>query len=110
MRRRYTESKHSVDGAQPACWDLNDFRMKFEPSAVEDSTFQRTRHQATFLGSETAPDGAQVRRSLHEIHEHSLRRKSYATRAALGCTLLAVLLTQRAGSHATRESTALLAP
>jgi hypothetical protein len=74
------------------------------------STFQRICPQATFLGSETAPDGAQVRRSLHETYQDSLRRKSYATCAAAGCTLLAVLLTRRAGTPATRESTSRMAP
>jgi hypothetical protein len=101
---------YAVSVHQVADWDLNDFQMKLVPSAVEDSTFQRTRDQATFLGSESAPDGAQVRRSLHEMHEDSLRRKSYATCAAAGCMLLAVLLTQRAATHAARETTSRLAP
>jgi hypothetical protein len=110
MRHRYRRSKHSVGAQQVADWDPYDSQRKVEPNAVDDSTFRRTCHQATFLGSGTAPDGAQVRRSLYEMHKDSLRRKSYATCAAAGCTLLAVLLTQRAGTHAARGSTSRLAP
>jgi len=99
MRHRYKRSKHSVGAQEVADWDPGDSLMKLEPSAVDDSTFQPVRHQATFLGSETAPDGAQVRRSLHEMHKDSRRWTSYATCGAAACTLLAVLLTQRAATH-----------
>jgi len=99
MRRQYRRSKRPSGTRQVASWGLYDSQIKLEPSAVEDSTFQRTLHQATFLGSETAPDGAQVRRSLHEMHKDSRRWTSYATCGAAACTLLAVLLTQRAATH-----------
>jgi hypothetical protein len=95
MRRQYRRSKRPSGTRQVASWGLYDSQIKLEPSAVEDSTFQRTLHQATFLGSETAPDGAQVRRSLQEMRKNSIRRKSLATCAAAGCTLFAVILLGR---------------
>jgi hypothetical protein len=104
MGRQYRRSKRSAGTQQVASWDVYDSQIMFEPSAVEVFTSQRTLHQATFLGSETAPDGAQVRRSLQEMRKNSLRRKSWATCAATGCALLAVILTQRASSGASLPS------
>jgi hypothetical protein len=53
----------------------------------------------TFLGSETAPDAGQIRGRLVELHDASRRRKHYATCAAAGCTLIALILTQGAGGR-----------
>lgn len=61
---------------------------------MEGPAVLELRQPATYLGSETAPDGIQVRRRLQEIEEQSHRRKSSAKRAALGFTVLAVAGTE----------------
>jgi hypothetical protein len=78
--------------------------MKLERGAVEKGCLQPNLRPATFLGSETAPDGPQVRRRLHEMRAGSRRRKSYAKCGAAAGALLVVFLTQYAGMHVTRHS------
>jgi hypothetical protein len=92
-------AQHSAGAQRTASWNLYDSRMRQVLEPTEEPAVPPVPRRPTFLGSETAPDEAQVRHRLHEIREVSRRRKTYASCAVAAGMLLAVALAQHAALH-----------
>jgi hypothetical protein len=97
--RRAVHRGDSAETQVTASWGSYPYRMQHDAGACVDSITLAGRRPRTFLGSETAPDTGQVRRRLVEIRAASRRRKSYATCAAAGCTLVALVVAQGASGR-----------
>jgi hypothetical protein len=78
--------------------------MRLEQSLPPRTIVLGPQAAPTFLGSRTAPDAAQVRRQLRVAAESSRQRKRLTRRAAVGCTLAAVVLTQYPALSGRRSS------
>jgi hypothetical protein len=97
-------TRHSAGTQGATSWAFYASSMTLELCGEKDTSAHPTDGPPTFLGSQTAPDGTQVRVRLRQVQQRARRRKSYARCAAAGCSLLAALFTQDSGTHNTRQS------